>query len=147
MVSTKKNNRGYVQVRLYKNGTVEHWLLHRLVAKHYINNPNNLPQVNHKDEDKENNRCSNLEWCDNTYNRHYGTGIERMAKNHDYEKMARALYKPIDQYDKNGNHVKRWESLQAASLHYLGKKDGGAISACARNRTKTSCGYVWKYAD
>jgi len=145
-VKTKKNNRDYVQIRLYKNGEVEHWLLHRLVAKHFIDNPESLPQVNHKDEDKDNNNYTNLEWCDNTYNRHYGTGIARMAMNHDYEKMARRLYKPIHQYDKEGNHIKRWESIQSASLHLAGKKDAGAISACLRGKNKTAYGYVWKYA-
>ena len=64
---TKKSN-GYLQVNLYKDGTRKHFYVHRLVAEHFIPNPNNLPQINHKDKNKENNNVNNLEWCDNSYN-------------------------------------------------------------------------------
>ena len=54
-----------------KNGKRVHKRIHRLVAEAFISNPDNLPQVNHKDENKLNNIASNLEWCDNTYNSQY----------------------------------------------------------------------------
>lgn len=66
----KKSN-GYLQVRLHKNGREKKYYLHRLVAQTFIPNPDNLPQVNHKDYDKTNNCVSNLEWCDNSYNVKY----------------------------------------------------------------------------
>ena len=63
--------RGYYSVDLMKNGKRYKFRVHRLVAEAFIPNPDNLPQVNHKDEDKVNNEASNLEWCDNTYNSQY----------------------------------------------------------------------------
>ena len=67
-------------VQLYKNGVMKNEHIHRLVALTFIPNPNNLPQVNHKDEDKSNNCVDNLEWCEHKYNVNYGTAIERASK-------------------------------------------------------------------
>lgn len=62
---------GYYAVNLSKNNKQKSKRIHRLVAETFIPNPDNLPQVNHKDENKLNNNVANLEWCDNTYNSHY----------------------------------------------------------------------------
>ena len=72
-----KNSRGQYQVRLCKDGKPAQYVVHRLVAQLFIPNPNNLPQVNHKDEDKTNNIVDNLEWCDSKYNNNYGTLQQR----------------------------------------------------------------------
>lgn len=74
---TKK---GYLRICLSKNNIKYKFRIHRLVAEAFIQNPDNLPQVNHKDEDKINNCVDNLEWCDNKYNNNYGTKIERAIK-------------------------------------------------------------------
>lgn len=68
---------GYLYVSLYKDGVSKQFRIHRLVAEHFIVNPNNLPFVNHKDEDKLNNNADNLEWCTNEYNLNYGTRNKR----------------------------------------------------------------------
>ena len=62
---------GYYFVNLSKNGIVKNFKIHRLVATAFIDNPSNYPQINHKDEDKTNNKASNLEWCTNKYNKRY----------------------------------------------------------------------------
>jgi hypothetical protein len=72
IISQSLNREGYPKVFLNTpNGEVT-ITVHRLVAKAFIPNPNNLPQVNHKDENKTNNNVDNLEWCDATYNLNYG---------------------------------------------------------------------------
>lgn len=76
----KNTTNGYKAVILAKEGKHKDRMVHRLVAEAFIPNPKNLPQVNHKDEDKHNNRVENLEWCTAKYNSNYGTGKERMAK-------------------------------------------------------------------
>ena len=81
---------GYMFVQLYKNGKMRNEHLHRLVSLTFVPNPNNLPQVNHKDENKRNNCVDNLEWCDGKYNNNYGTAQERKVtanrKNGCYER-------------------------------------------------------------
>lgn len=54
--------------------------MHRLVAETFIPNPNNLPQINHKDENKKNNCVDNLEWCDNSYNMNYGSRLKQLSE-------------------------------------------------------------------
>lgn len=70
----RKDGNGYFQVILCKNGQKKEYRVHRLVAMAFIDNPSNLPQINHKDEDKTNNKASNLEWCTNKYNKRYSCG-------------------------------------------------------------------------
>lgn len=71
-------HKGYRSFVLYDgDGNKDTVPVHRLVASAFIPNPDDLPQVNHKDENKANNCVDNLEWCDNDYNTHYGTKIER----------------------------------------------------------------------
>ena len=77
ILSPKNNGKGYLRVGMYKNKTFKYYLIHRLVAQAFIPNPYNLPEVNHIDEDKTNNRADNLEFCDRSYNMNYGTLQQR----------------------------------------------------------------------
>ena len=74
------HSKGYKIVSLTKDGKTKTAFVHRIVAEAFISNENNLPMVNHKDEDKTNNFVDNLEWCTAKYNRSYGKAIEKHAK-------------------------------------------------------------------
>lgn len=71
---------GYKTVPLTKNGKTKTVYVHRIVAEAFIDNPDNLPYINHKDEDKTNNFVENLEWCTAQYNATYGKAREKHAK-------------------------------------------------------------------
>ena len=74
------HTKGYKTVSLTKDGKTKTLFVHRIVAEAFIPNVDNLPMVNHKDEDKTNNFVENLEWCTNDYNINYGTARRRQAK-------------------------------------------------------------------
>lgn len=74
------HSKGYKTVTLTKDGVSKKHFVHRLVAEAFIENPNGLPMINHKDEDKTNNLPENLEWCDAYYNVMYGNGRKKRSK-------------------------------------------------------------------
>ena len=120
-------NKGYLRVSLYKSNKPEHAYVHRLVALHFIENPLNLPQINHKNEDKTCNEVWNLEWCNNQYNQQYSHNVK------------------IVQYDLQGNFIKEWDSITEAETH-LGIFDSGIVRCC-QGKQKQCGGYVWKYKE
>lgn len=71
---------GYKRISIKQNGITKTFLVHRLVGKSFLPNDDNLPEINHKDENKGNNHYENLEWCTARYNSNYGTCKERMTK-------------------------------------------------------------------
>lgn len=72
---------GYLKVLLHdSNGKRYTKLVHRIIAETFIPNPNNYPQINHKDENKHNNAVENLEWCTAKYNINYGTHNLRLSQ-------------------------------------------------------------------
>lgn len=82
------NTFGYQFVGLWRNGKLKYITVHRLVAMAFIPNPKNLPQINHKDEDKTNNCVENLEWCSAEYNVNYGTRNERYKKKYPHRVLC-----------------------------------------------------------
>lgn len=128
---TTKN--GYLLVNLYKNGKKKKFYVHRLVAEAFLPNPDNLPEVNHKDENKLNNNVENLEFCDCKYNINYGTAIERSSKKRS---------KPILQYTLEGQFIREWKSIRECGRNGY---DQGHVAACCRGKQKTHKGYIWKY--
>ena len=75
-----KNDKGYVYFKLCLKGEKKTLSLHRTVAKYFVDNPNELSEVNHIDEDKSNNNAGNLEWCTPAYNNCYGTRLARQVE-------------------------------------------------------------------
>lgn len=71
---------GYAQVGLGKNGKIKWFAVHRLVAQAFIDNLNNEKYINHKDENKLNNKVENLEWCSCSYNINYGTRNDKVRE-------------------------------------------------------------------
>lgn len=133
-------NKGYNRIGLVKNGILKMYSVHRLVAEAFIPNPNNLPFVNHKDENKQNNIVSNLEWCNIAYNNSYGTRTERASKKQINRKDCS---KVILQYDLYGNFIKEWASTKEIERQ-LGYSHSN-ISKCCNGKYKSACGYKWKY--
>mgnify|MGYP006375919495 FL=1 len=130
-------DKGYYRVSLYKDGNHKKYRVHRLIAQAFIPNPNNLPEINHIDENKLNNDISNLEWCSTEYNVKYGTRLER-AK----QKNIKTQSNPIMQIDLDGNIIKIWSSMSRAEKE--GGYDKSTISYCVNNKQKTHKGFIWK---
>ena len=80
IMNPNDDTHGYLKVNLSKNNKKKTYKIHRLVAIHFIDNPNNYECVNHKDENKQNNRVENLEWCTKKYNTNYGTTQKRHSE-------------------------------------------------------------------
>ena len=118
------NTKGYLKVDLFKNGKSKQFFVHRLVAEAYIPNPNNLPQVDHIDNDKNHNHINNLQWITNRNNC-------RKSKN-----------KPILQFDLNGNFIREWECTAD-----VGNEVRHNIRHCLKGRTNSAYGYIWKYKE
>lgn len=133
--TTKK---GYLYISVYKGKKEIHRYIHRLVAQAFIPNPNNLPQINHKNEIKADNRVENLEWCSPAYNNSYGNGRKIMTKTK-IEKYG----KKVDQYDLQGNFIKTWNSIREIERK-INIRHSNIINCC-KNKVKTAGGYIWKY--
>lgn len=133
------NGRGYQKVQLYKNNKCKNEYVHRLVALAFVPNPNGLPQVNHKDEDKANNFADNLEWCDNDYNNMYGTKRERQGE------TLRTNCKTSTQIikcDLDGNELDYYLSMREAER--MNGLANGVISQYFRKHYSQCGGYIWR---
>ena len=137
-----KTKNGYIRVKLWKNGKSKNFLVHRLVAIAFIDNPNNFRCVNHKDENKENNYVENLEWCDHKYNVNFGNHKIKVSNT---QKNRKDLSKPIIQIDLEGNIINQYPSIkEAARYNNLFHSN---ISKVLLGKNKTCGGYIWKYKN
>lgn len=149
----RHNIHRYCSVMLCRNTHNKRFTVHRLVASAFIPNPMGLPCINHKDENPLNNCVENLEWCTHKYNSNYGTAIKRRVAHTNWqsETMIRSMRKNAAHarktvlQTKNGRLINCFESVTEAS-----RDTGISQSAISKNLTgksKTSGGYVWKYAN
>lgn len=127
-----KDSQGYLKVSLSKNGKLTQFFVHRLVAEHFIDNPSGLPQVNHKDENKENNSVENLEWCTASYNVNYGT----------------RNYKDKLKQGKKVLCIETGEEFlsirEAAKQYNIDRSD---LSKCCRGIKRIVGGYHWEFKE
>lgn len=123
----------YAKINLYKNHKSYTYRVHNLVAIAFITNPNNYPCVNHKDENKRNNRADNLEHCTYKYNSNYGTIKERRSDSSSI---------PIVQKTPDGETINVYKSRREA------QRETGVhnvhISACVHGKQKSAGGYIWE---
>ena len=141
------NTNGYLQVCLRKNKEEKKCLVHRLVAEAFLENPENKPQVNHKDEDKTNNfvflnedgtvnkKKSNLEWKTHKDNINHGTRNERVAK---------ANSKRVIQLSLSGDLIREWPSVSECGRNGFNQ---GTVCDCCNGKQKTHKGFRFMYYD
>ena len=153
ILSLKPNERGYVCVKLSKNGKKKDYKVHRLVAEAFIPNPNNLPQVNHKIDDFEHrsdNRVENLEWCTAEYNANYGTRNKKLSK-----KVSKSMKGNTNATRRKVKCITTGEIFNC--IREAEEKYGVAnqnISACCKGKQKSAGKHpvtkeklVWEYID
>lgn len=137
LLSANQKSNGYLECSLYKDSKRTHKYIHRLVADAFIDNPNNLPVVNHIDEDKQNNKVDNLEWCTVSYNNTYGTRIDRKVKNTDYRKNSRKIIG-----EKNNIRIVFYSIVAAKKITNINRS---SIESVLSGRIKSSKG--WYFYD
>lgn len=135
MLTLYPDKKGYLRVKFWENNKGYTFKVHRLVAQAFIPNPDNLPQVNHKDESKDNNNVNNLEWCDNAYNHGFGTRDERARKTLTNRKN---LSLPVICVETGVVYPSIMEAFRQTKARNI-------IEVCKGHR-HTSGGFHWKYA-
>ena len=127
ILNARDNGKGYLRVILWKDGKDKKYRINRLVAQAFIPNPDNLPEVNHKDEDKTNNRVDNLEWCSRQYNIEYSQG------------------KAVIGINKVSGLIAEFPSASEASRQTgINSRN---ICACLKGRQKSTGGFYWHYSE
>lgn len=135
------SKQGYLKTFLYNSNHVRKCIpVHRIVCGAFHPNPSELPQVNHINMDKTDNRAENLEWCSQSYNIKHS--FENGGREHNKKMLLLANHKEVLCKDLNGNVVKKYFSLSEAS------RDTGCnvsnISACCHGRIKSLGGFKWE---
>ena len=146
-----KTKTGYQQVRLSKNGKKDTFYVHRIVAETFLPNPENLPQVNHIDEDKTNNfvgtpendyKDGNLEWKSHRDNLNHGTRNERAGKAISKANTNGKRSKRVLQFTLDDEFVREWPSVAECGRNGFCQ---GHVSRCCQGKRKSHKGFKWCY--
>lgn len=155
MLTPKIARNGRALYHLYGDEGQKEVLAHRLVAMHFLENPLNLPQVNHKDENPLNNRVDNLEWCDPSYNIRYSLNlhperwerIRTMRRNSTRSSSYRTKWtkKKVEKCNEDGTPVELVECAKeyAKAHHY----NLASIIKCCTGERAHAYGYKWRFAE
>lgn len=151
ILKNRKNTKAYLYVGLCKNGKVKQYLVHRLVAEHFIPNPDNLPQIDHINTNKIDNRVENLRWVTAKENNNNPLTLNKMkiAKTGNLNPMygitgannSRSIV--VLQFTKDGELIKKWNSAMDVQRE-LGIEHSN-ISRCCKGKLKSVGGYIWRY--
>ena len=148
-----KNKKGYLHVKLWKNGEYKTCYVHRLIAETFLPNPENKPYINHKIEGdlgktmnivifntdgSVNKEKTTIEWVTPKENNDYGTHNERISKSMTNGKLS----KPVLQLSLSGELIREWESTQECGRNGFNQ---GAVAACCRGELKQYKGFLWMY--
>ena len=120
---------GYYGFQFYKDGVRVHKMLHRIIAETFIPNPDNLPEVDHINRIRTDNRIENLRW------------VDRIDQNKNRD-MCNMNAKQVAQYDLENNLIKIWDSIAEANRNGF---SASKICLCCQGKRKTHKGYIWKY--
>lgn len=145
---------GYLRIRLYNEWGSKKFPVHQLVAKAFISNPENKPQINHKDLNKTNNRVENLEWVTGSENLQHFFKYGNTAKRREASRRSGKLLgeyalktqaKKVFQYDRAGRLIAEYLSTGKAGIATSIQQT--KISACAIGKRKTAGNYFWSYKN
>lgn len=132
----------YWKICLSKNGRVKFILVHTLVGKAFIPNPENLPEINHINENGLDNRAENLEWISHRDNCNYGTRNKRSSENRINHPLKS---KKVLQFTKEGEFIIEYPSTMEAERQT--KINHCSISRCCSDKKyKSAGGFIWRYA-
>lgn len=143
-LSVVLDSSGYPIVKLYDDfNKIRTIAVHRLVADTFIPNPDNLECINHKDENKQNNNISNLEWCTKAYNNCYNDKAKKIGLK---LRISNPFKRKVNQLDDKGNIINTFISIREAA-RFLGNERKDANINSGIKTHKKRYGYFWEYTD
>jgi len=138
IIKATKQSTGYYRVMLYINGKNKYIWRYRLVAETFIDNPDNLPMVNHIDETHDNDRVDNLQWCSARYNSNYGTLCKRRTE-------AKLIGTAVYALFPNGTDM-YFNAMKRAEEYFGGSVTSSSINNVLKGNQKTTGGLMFERA-